>query len=327
MKLFPFGRTFCTTFDTILTVEVSLTSFSKMSMSKHTKLVNVQTPATRAAGKLASFANKPPTTAESPVTPEEPAAVVLAMDQLSAEFAKQRAALKTDVSTLIQDAIKPIQDSLDSLQTTMTSFQKRLTSVESVAGDNFERLTVAESAIKTLQSQNQSLLDRCDDLENRSRRSNLRILNIPEGSEDGKDPVKFISDVLMEVMGPDVFSTSPELERAHRTPTSRAGQKSTPRTFLVCFSRFQQKEAALRWARNHELKYQGATIRVYQDVSTTLAKKRAAFNHIKQALYQKNVRFHQLYPARLRVMCEDGVFTFDSPDEAQKFFDRRFGKE
>ncbi len=173
-----------------------------MSMSKHTKLVNVQTPATRAAGKLASFANKPPTTAESPVTPEEPAAVVLAMDQLSAEFAKQRAALKTDVSTLIQDAIKPIQDSLDSLQTTMTSFQKRLTSVESVAGDNFERLTVAESAIKTLQSRNQSLLDQCDDLENRSRRSNLRILNIPEGSEDGKDPVKFISDVLMEVMGP-----------------------------------------------------------------------------------------------------------------------------
>lgn len=166
-----------------------------------------------------------------------------------------------------------------------------------------------------LQSQNQSLLGRSNDLENRSQRSNLRILNIPEGSEDGKDPVKFTSDVLMEAMGPSVFSTPPELERAHHTPTSRAGQRSTPRTFLVCFSRFQQKEDALRWARNHELQYQGATIRIYQDISTTLAKKRAAFNRIKQALYQENIRFHQLYPARLPVMCEDDMFTFDSADE------------
>lgn len=73
--------------------------------------------------------------------------------------------------------------------------------MESVAGDNFERLTVAEASIKMLQTQNQSLADRCDCLENRSRRVNLRILNIPEGSEDGKDPIKFISDVLMEMMG------------------------------------------------------------------------------------------------------------------------------
>lgn len=223
-------------------------------MSKNAKAVNLQTLATYAAGKLASFAYKPSTTEEAPATPEKPTNVV---------------------STLIQEAIKPMQDSLDSLQATVTSFQKRLTSVESVAGDNFERLTVAESTMKTLQRQNQLLLDHCDDLENRSRRFNLRILNIPEGSEDGKDPLKFISDVLMEMMGPDVFPAPPELERAHSTPASRTSQRPTSRTFLVCFSKFQQKEAALRWARNHELKYQGATIRVYQDISAILAKKRA----------------------------------------------------
>lgn len=129
-----------------------------MSMSKHAKSVNLQTPASHAAGKLASFAaSNPPTTTGAPVTPEKPAAAVVAMDQLSA---KQRTSLKEDVSTLIQDAIRPIQASLDSLQTTVTSSQSGLTSVESVAGDKFERLTAAESTIKTLQSQTQSLLDR-----------------------------------------------------------------------------------------------------------------------------------------------------------------------
>lgn len=299
-----------------------------MSKPKNTKSANnLETPVTRAAtsaaGKLASFAaNNSPTSSKTPAAP-----AVVGMDQLSAEFAKQRTSLKEDVSSLIQEAVKPLQTAMDTLQSTMKSFQGRLTSVESVAGDNFERLTVAESTIKTLQNHNQSLLDRIDDLENRSRRANLRILNIPEGSEDGKDPVKFMSEALMQAMGPEVFAAPPELERAHRTPTSRSGRRSSPRTFLVCFSRFQQKEAALRWARNHELTYQGTTIRVYQDVSAMLAKKRAAFNGVKQALYRRSVKFHLLYPARLRVMYEEDVFTFDSPDEAQKFLDQKFGKE
>ncbi len=101
----------------------------------------------------------------------------------------------------------------------------------------------------------------------------------------------------MEAMGPEVFPAPPELERAHRTPTSRSGQRSSPRTFLVCFSRFQQKEAVLRWARNQKIKYQSTIIRAYQDFSATLTKKRAAFNGVKQALYQENITFHLLYPA------------------------------
>lgn len=308
-----------------------------MSDSKHRKSTNTaQTPATRAAtsaaGKLASFAasntSNPPTSTKELTTPEEPAnAVPITMDQLSTEFAKQRTSLRDDISSLIQEAIKPLQATLDSLQTAVSSFQKRLTSVESVAGDNFERIAAAESTITELRTQNRSLLDRLDDLENRSRRTNLRIINIPEGSEDGEDPVKFMSKFLMKVTGPDVFTAPPELERAHRTPTSRTGHGKFPRTFLVCFSKFQQKEAVLRWARNHELKYQEATIRIYQDVSTALAKKRAAFNGVKRALYQKNVKFQLLYPARLRVMYRDDVLTFDSPDEAQKFYDEKFSEK
>ena len=254
-------------------------------------------------------------------------AAVISKDQLGAEFAKQRTTLREDVSLLIQESIKPLQALLDSLQTTVNTFQQRLTSVESVTGDNFERVCAVESTIKTLQTQNQSLLTRLDDLENRSRRANLRILHIPEGSEDGKDPVKFMSELLTQVMGPEVFTSPPELERAHRSPTFRSGQGKPLRTFLVCFSRFQQKEAALRWARNHELRYGGTVIRMFQDHSAALAKKRAAFNGIKQALYQKNVRFHLIYPARLRVTHGDDVLTFDSPDEAQRFYDQRIGKE
>lgn len=87
-----------------------------------------------------------------------------------------------------------------------------------------------------LQAQNKMLSDQLDDLENRSRRNNLRILNIPEGSEHGKDPLKFISELLTEAFGLEVFTMPPELERVHWTPTLRSSQRTSPHTFLVCFT-------------------------------------------------------------------------------------------
>ena len=126
-----------------------------------------------------------------------------------------------------------------------------------------------EAAAKSLQSQSTVLLERVDDLENRSRRSNLRIVNIPEGSERDQDPTKFISDLLMTVTGPDVFNSPPEIERAHRSLGPRPGEAGAekPRTFIVKFLCFQEKEKVLRWARQHKMDYRGSELRVYPDIS------------------------------------------------------------
>ncbi|KAJ3583685.1 hypothetical protein NHX12_015915 [Muraenolepis orangiensis] len=112
---------------------------------------------------------------------------------------------------------RPLEAAVGALRDTVGSFQARLVATETIAGENFERLTTAEATIKALQAQNQILLDHVDVIENRSHRSNLRIVNIPEGSENGKDPVKFIAELLVECVGPDVFTEPLELERAHRS--------------------------------------------------------------------------------------------------------------
>ena len=129
------------------------------------------------------------------------------VSQLVSELEKQRASLREDMSVLIQESGKPLQTSIDALRETVNHFNGRLAAAESLAGDNFERITNTEKTVKILQAQNKSLLDRIDDLENRSRRVNLRIINIPEGSEKGRDTTKFISNLLMESLGPDVLSS------------------------------------------------------------------------------------------------------------------------
>lgn len=52
-----------------------------------------------------------------------------------------------------------------------------------------------------------------DDLENSSRHSNLRIINILCGSE--KDQEKFVCDLLKAVMSLGVFINPLEIEQAH----------------------------------------------------------------------------------------------------------------
>ncbi|RXN32359.1 membrane-spanning 4-domains subfamily A member 4A-like protein [Labeo rohita] len=193
-----------------------------------------------------------------------------------------------------QESIGPLQSSVNALRESVEGFQSRLTATETLAGENFEKVSAAENAIKTLQTQNASLLDRIEDLENRSRRANLRIVNVPEGSENGKDPVTFVAELLLEMTGTEVFDNPPTLERAHRSPGQKPADGRKPCPFVVCFHRFQEKERLLRWARQHEMKYKGNLVRIYQDLSATLSRKRSSYNGIKQSLYQKGIRFQLL---------------------------------
>lgn len=294
-----------------------------MSHSKQKQPHPSVPPTTRAtasiAGKLAAIAAT--SNLEKQAMTETFESV--SMDQLVSELTKQRISIREDISDLIRESIGPLQSSVNALKETVDGFQSRLVAAESLAGENFEALTAAENTIKTLQTQNTSLLDRIEDLENRSRRTNLRIVNVPEGSENGQDPVTFIAEMLLEMTGTEVFDKPPALERAHRSPGQKPADGRKPRPFVVCFHRFQEKEQLLRWARRQEAKYKGNPVRIYPDLSAILSKKRASYNGVKQSLYQKNVRFQLLYPARLRVTHNEETFIFNTPEEAKQFYDQR----
>lgn len=135
---------------------------------------------------------------------------------LAAEMGKQCENLREDMAALIQSSLAPIQSLITTFQETVDTLGQRVTSVETTAVENFEALSKAEKAISDLQTLNATLLDRINDLENRSRRANLRIINVPEGSETRGDMVAFVSALLNETMGSRVFAKSPELDRAHR---------------------------------------------------------------------------------------------------------------
>lgn len=254
----------------------------------------------------------------------------ITMTQLVKEFAKQRESLKEDVSTLIQESLVPLQTTVNALSESVNSVQQRLTAAETLAGDNFDKICALETAVEALTSQNAALLDRIEDLENRSRRNNLRIINVPEGSEGVENTVNFMANLFMEITGDGdrpLFSSAPVLERAHRVGTKSdqddQGHHPPPRPFLVCFQSHQEKERILQWARQNTIIYRGVTLRMYPDYSAALSRKRADFNGIKQAFYKKGVKFRLRYPAVLRVFHKGKTFNFNTPKEAQAYYDRQ----
>lgn len=115
-------------------------------------------------------------------------------------------------------------------------------------------------------------------------------------------------------MGNQVFTTPPELDRAHRALTQKPKAGQPPRPIIVAFHRYQDRERALRWARQNDVLYKGKALRFY-----LLSKKRAPFKTVKAALYQKGIPFRLLYPARLRVTHGSETLVFDTLAEAEAF--------
>lgn len=219
-------------------------------------------------------------------------------------------------------AVAPINNRLDEYGEKLNDHDKGLTELDT-------RLVTMETNYTELSNKYEKVLAKMDDLENRARRSNLRILGVPEGMEQG-NPTRFVAGLLHEVFGgSDGLDKPPVLDRAHRTLGPIPSEGGRPRPFIVCFHYYQEKERIQRLAREkHRLDYRGKQLLIFPDFSADLTRRRAAFNEVKGVLRkQEGVRYGLLYPARLRVSYEGETRVFDNPKSVKDFIDARFGKD
>ena len=74
---------------------------------------------------------------------------------------------------------------------------RHITDMEAGLSDYSDRIVVLESNYVMLKMEYNVLVDKVDDLENRSQRSNLRVVGIPEKME-GSDPAKFMTELFRD---------------------------------------------------------------------------------------------------------------------------------
>ncbi|KAI9533666.1 hypothetical protein NQZ68_021444 [Dissostichus eleginoides] len=99
----------------------------------------------------------------------------------------------------ISESFNRLETSVGGLSTQLTTLEKRVVDAEGRIGDTEEKAAIHGRAISFLLQQEAEFMERCEDLQNWARRQNLRLYQIPEGSE-GRDMVAFIKKLLPTVL-------------------------------------------------------------------------------------------------------------------------------
>ncbi|KAJ1118348.1 hypothetical protein NDU88_006540 [Pleurodeles waltl] len=181
-----------------------------------------------------------------------------------------------------------------SMRLDIAGFQSRVTGLE-------HRMGSLETQIDTSQDRDQDLLylkSKLTDLEDRSRRDNIRLLGILE-NEEGTDTHAFLSSTLSKLTSLD-FDPPLESQRAHRVGPKRSDTCLRPRPIIACLLCHSQTRQILQAAGSHDPFRVGQhDIRITADYSKDTNKHRKAFLALKPRLCQLEMKYGLFDPSRM----------------------------
>lgn len=173
-----------------------------------------------------------------------------------------------------------------------------------------------KTTIECLTASVAKLEDKCDDLESRSRRNNVRIIGVPEGPDTCTTAA--VAAMLKEAFG---LEEEPLLDRSHQTLQPKPKHGERPRAIVCRFHYHSECVDILRRARElREIKVKGLTISVFPDFTVKIARARAAFNEVRRQLCGiEGVRYGLFHPARLRITYNGVEKDFVSAENASDY--------
>lgn len=136
------------------------------------------------------------------------------LDQFSASIRAELTALKKETDVTIS-----------AMKSTMDDQAKTMAELERSATFTSDTVSQLQKDVEKLTSSVLQLTEKCTDLESRSRRQNLRILNIKEREETGSKATDFIAHLLKNAL---LLETLPLIDRAHRSPRKRSTMRHIP---------------------------------------------------------------------------------------------------
>ncbi|KAG1930587.1 NACHT, LRR and PYD domains-containing protein [Pimephales promelas] len=148
-------------------------------------------------------------------------------------------------------------------------------------------------------------------MEDRSRRNNLRIINLKEGVED--QALAYLMRSLLKWF-PELHSSPPELTRVHRIGPLRK-TPAPPRTMILNCLRFTDRDRILGFARKSPVTVEGQIIRFAADYSDATARRRRPCFPIMNRARSLGFQAFLLYPAIIKLTrgFDQNLFTEPKP--------------
>ncbi|KAJ1143352.1 hypothetical protein NDU88_009661 [Pleurodeles waltl] len=164
-----------------------------------------------------------------------------------------------------------------------------------------QRVSTVETHITSFTVRDQELLylrSKLIDLEDRSRRDNVRLLGFPETIE-GANIHSYLQETLPKLTGL-TFNPPLEFQRVHRLGPKIGEDANRLRPIIECLLRHVQTRQLLQAARSHgTFLMDGLEIRLTADFSKETSERRRAFLALRPRLRQMEVKYGLFEPARM----------------------------
>ncbi|KAF4073207.1 hypothetical protein AMELA_G00256310 [Ameiurus melas] len=232
-----------------------------------------------------------------------------------------------DLQKTLRDALSTIQLDLQAMKTQLASdkvaTEATISTLKGTVGEMGHTLSGCTDDIVHMKTTIESLTvtvtqleNKCEDLESRSRRNNIRIVGVPEGADTCTTAA--VAALLKDAFG---LEKEPVLDRSNRTlqPKPKSGER--PRAIVCRFHHHSDCVDILRRARElQQIKARDLTISVFPDYTVKIARTRAAFNEVRRQLCDiEGARYGILHPARLRITYNGVQKDFISAEEAAEY--------
>uniref|UniRef100_A0A3B5QJB9 L1 transposable element RRM domain-containing protein n=1 Tax=Xiphophorus maculatus TaxID=8083 RepID=A0A3B5QJB9_XIPMA len=234
-------------------------------------------------------------------------------EEMRSALSEEFTALRADINAVRAE----IASNATAIHAEITSIKTDIEDVKGGLSTWSDEVNTLQTTVTELQSELVKIRDKCEDMEGRMRRGNIRIVGVEEqpNSAEPKEVSKMIREALQ--MDRDV-----KVDRSHRTAAlTKPGDGERPRVIIAKLHYDGDAADILRRARDKApLTYQGKRIAIFPDYTTSVAKARAAFSDARKTLRgRSDVRFGLLYPARLKITYKEDSKEFRDPVKAMYY--------
>ncbi|KAI2643888.1 putative transposase element L1Md-A101/L1Md-A102/L1Md-A2 [Labeo rohita] len=206
--------------------------------------------------------------------------------------------------------LRGIREDINKTNTRVEEAEERIKDAET-------RIQTNEEAVTEMLKLHIEMDAKLTDLEGRSRRENIRIHGVKEGSEDdAPSMVDFVERLLRHKLElPE--SAEVRVERAHRALVPKPPPNAAPRSIVAKMASYRTKEEILKLAwQKRGFEYLGNKVNLDHDYAPEVLKQRKEYAEVKSVLKEKKIRFQTPFPAKMRVFYPEGTVLYGSVEEA-----------
>uniref|UniRef100_A0A8C5P8T2 Uncharacterized protein n=2 Tax=Leptobrachium leishanense TaxID=445787 RepID=A0A8C5P8T2_9ANUR len=226
----------------------------------------------------------------------------------------------TRMETLFKDFSSALSTRLDAvsadIRKDIQEIGERTSHLENKMSEMANAHNEMATAIESMEAKLLQCTTKLADLEDRSRRHNLKIRGIPETIHP-RDLMAYVTDFFTHLL-PGVAHDTLLMDRIHRIPKPPSAPHKASRDVILKMHYYKPREDVLRAMRKPEkLGSQYEHLEIYPDFSKATLQQRRMFRPLTTSLREAGILYRWGFPTKLIILREDVTTVLTSPTEGR----------